>query len=107
MEAAHTSYSASQTDSACRPAFTFFFFFPLFLKTKRVLTKMCLCFKKVSEKCYFNKLVLGEVGGREEGRDRGREGAAEKVVTMLSIFNIGCKITNAYNKQNIYSVLKI
>lgn len=21
-------------------------------------------------------------------------------------FNIGCKITNAYNKQNIYSVLK-
>lgn len=60
---------------------------------------MCLCFKKVSEKCYFNKLVLGE-GGRE----RQRKGAGCHNVVD---FNIGCKITNAYNKQNIYSVLKI
>lgn len=64
---------------------------------------MCLYFKKVSEKCYFNKLVLGE-GGREGGKERQRKGAGCHNVVD---FNIGCKITNAYNKQNIYSVLKI
>lgn len=51
------------------------------------------------EKCYFNKLVLG-------GRGEGRDGRDTEQVDHDVDFNIGCKITNAYNKQNIYSVLR-
>lgn len=52
------------------------------------------------EKGYFNKLILR---GKREGRDRrDRKQVDHDVVD----FNIGCKITNAYNKQNIYSVLR-
>lgn len=59
--------------------------------------------KRSWKKCYFNKLVLGNrEGGREEGNGQRTGAGCHNVVD----FNIGCKITNAYNKQNIYSVLK-
>lgn len=51
---------------------------------------MCLCFKKVSEKCYFNKLVLGEVGGGGGEGKNGRE--REPVVTMLLILTLDVKL---------------
>lgn len=60
---------------------------------------MCLCFKKVLKNVILTSSFLGEQGGR--GRWRNGAGCHNVVD-----FNIGCKITNAYNKQNIYSVLK-
>lgn len=78
----------SQTDSACWPAFIFLF--------KTLLDKRAFGFKR--SESYFSELVLWE-----NGRKRRRHRA---VCHNVVDFNIGCKITNAYNKQNIYSVLK-
>lgn len=63
---------------------------------------MCLCFEKVLN-FYFNKLVLGV---NRRGREGGKQHSNEADCHIVMDFNIGCKITNTYNKQNIYSVLK-
>lgn len=68
---------------------------PILSFLEHVLTNVPLLYKGL-EKRYFNKLVLGGRGGR------GREQVDHHVVD----FNIGCKITNAYNKPDIYSVLR-
>lgn len=47
----------------------------------------------------FYQACFGEQGGRGQRRN----GAGCRNVVS---FNIGCKITNAYNKQNIYTDLK-
>lgn len=79
----------SQTDSACWPAFIFLF--------KTLLDKRAFGLKR-SEKVILTSLFFWE-----NGRKRRRHRA---VCHNVVDFNIGCKITNAYNKQNIYSVLK-
>ena len=61
---------------------------------------MCLCFKKGLEIFILTSLFFG---GQGVGGAQRRNGAGCHNVVD---FNIGCKITNAYNKQNIYSVLK-
>lgn len=71
---------------------------PILSFLEHILTNVPLLYKG-REKCYFNKLVFG---GREGGDGRETEQVDHNVVD----FNIGCKITNAYNKQNIYSVLR-
>lgn len=94
MEASPISSSASYIDSARRPAFTFLF------KTR--IDKMCLCFKKVLKNVLLTSLFSG---GKRDGEEvDGLE--TERVDHNVVDFNIGCRITNAYNKQNIYSVLK-
>ena len=64
---------------------------------------MCLCFKKVLKNVILTSLFFGEQGGEGRGGRRRNGAGCHDIVD----FNIGCKITNAYNKQNIYSVLKI
>lgn len=93
VELSRFLFSASQTDSACWPAFIFLF--------KTHIDKCAFALKR-SWKCYFNKLCFGEQGEGFGMVENWTEAGCHNVVD----FNIGCKITNTYNKQNIYSVLK-
>lgn len=72
---------------------------PILSFLEYILTNVPLLYKGL-EKCYFNKLVFG-VGKGGGGRE------TEQVDHNVVDFNIGCKITKAYNKQNIYSVLRV
>lgn len=76
VEASHFFFSASQTDSACWPAFIFLF------KTR---IDECAFALKRSWKCYFNKLVPGN-------REGGDSGETKLVVTMLLILTLDVKL---------------
>lgn len=64
---------------------------------------MCLCFIKVLKNVILTSLFLGG-----EGREgKGTAEITEQVDHNVVDFIIGCKITNAYNKQNYIFSLKI